>query len=111
MTLFHLLGRDEWEIVRRLEVYSPKSLETEGFIHLSTAKQLLGTAEKWFPGRDDLMVLCIAGARLKHEVRFEPVGDQLFPHLYGPLNLDAVHGAAPLPRGNDGRFQLPTAIF
>ena len=109
-TLFHLLGRAEWEEAQRAGTYQPKSLETEGFIHLSTHRQLLRSAEKYFAGRDDLVCLCIAGSKLKAEVRFDPVGEDAFPHLYGPLNLDAVHGAAPLARGKDGRFEFPQTL-
>ena len=106
--LFHLLGSAEWEAAQRAGSYRPKSLDTEGFIHLSTHRQLLRSAEKYFAGRDDLVALCIDADKLLHEVRFDPVADDAFPHLYGPLNLDAVHGAAALTRGQDGRFALPT---
>jgi uncharacterized protein (DUF952 family) len=108
MKLFHLLDAAEWEQALEAGRYAPSSLAREGFIHLSTEAQLLGTATKWFAGRDRLCVLELASDRLLAELRYEPVGDQRFPHLYGGLNLDAVVEVGTLSRGADGVFSMPS---
>jgi len=97
MTLFHLVGRDEWALARAAGTYAPASLALEGFIHFSTAEQLAGSAARYFAGRGDLVVVTVDQERLAAPLRFDPVGDEAFPHLYGPLNLDAVIDVTPWP--------------
>lgn len=90
---------------------SPESLQTEGFVHCSTREQLLATAERYFRGVEGLRVLLLDPARLQAELRYEPPSgpgspDELFPHLYGPINPDAVAGETVL-QIRDGRFVWP----
>jgi uncharacterized protein (DUF952 family) len=106
MAIFHLLLRAEWERALADGRYVPPSLAELGFIHFCEDRQLLATAARWFPGRHDLMVLSVREDRVGAEVRREPVDGDLFPHLYGPLPLEAVVEALPMPLGPDG-FELP----
>ncbi len=107
VALFHLLGRDDWAHACAAGIYRPASLETEGFIHFSTDRQLLGSAERFFAGRDDVLVLSVDARKLGPALRFEPVGDKLFPHLYAPLALAHVNEAVVLPLTSEGRFDVP----
>jgi uncharacterized protein (DUF952 family) len=69
----------------------------DGFIHFSDGGQVIGTARKYFAGQTDLVVLAVDPALLA-DLRWERSRDDaLFPHLYGPLNLDAVAKADRLP--------------
>ena len=97
--------------------YAPASLRDEGFIHCSTLAQVIDTANRFYRGQDDLFVLCIEESLLKAVLKYEaPRMDhgessgELFPHLYGELNLDAVVRVAKLPREADGSFQLPDGL-
>jgi uncharacterized protein (DUF952 family) len=101
MHLFHLVGRDEWALAAAAATYAPASLALEGFIHFSTAEQLAGSAARFFAGRGDLVVVAVDPERLAAPLRFDPVGGEAFPHLYGPLNLEAVIDVTPWapPRG------------
>jgi uncharacterized protein (DUF952 family) len=110
MGLFHIVSEVEWNQARALGLYRPPSLAADGFIHLSTDRQLLPTAAKWFKGQRGLLVLSIRADRLRAELRFDPVGDQAFPHLYGPLQLDAVVDVMKLPVAADGTFELPREL-
>jgi uncharacterized protein (DUF952 family) len=90
---------------------------SEGFIHCSTIPQVAETANIFYRGRHDLLVLRIDEQKLTSPLRFEApaaAGDirptALFPHIYGPLNLEAVIDAIELPCDADGSFQLPQAI-
>ena len=109
-TLFHIVGRDEWQRAIAAGVHRPDSLALQGFIHLSTQAQVLRTAAKWFAGRDDLLVLVIPRDGLTGEVRYEPVGDDRFPHLYGPLDPRAVTDVVELLRDANGAFTLARPI-
>jgi uncharacterized protein (TIGR00369 family) len=83
----------------------------DGYIHLSTAAQLAGTAAKHFAGQAELLLLSVDEALLGPALRYEPSrGGDLFPHLYGSLPLSAVTAVEPLPLGPEGRPVLPPAI-
>lgn len=106
MPLFHLVQRDDWEGARRQTHYRPPSLEREGFIHLSTELQWRATARRFFLGQDDLLLLTLDEDRLEGEVRYELADGDRFPHLYGPLNVDAVASVGPVAVGDDGTISL-----
>jgi len=66
-------------------------LADEGFIHLSTAEQLPGVAGRYYAGVEDLVLLHVDPDLLVAPLVYEDVpGVGSFPHLYGPLNVDAV---------------------
>jgi uncharacterized protein (DUF952 family) len=64
----------------------------------------LKTANAYYKGNEDLLVLWIDPSRLKGTLKWEQVGDSTFPHLYGPLNISAVVDVIELPPGPDGVF-------
>lgn len=115
--ILHILSRSQWDLARQRGDYQPPSLEAEGFIHCSTIAQVIGTANVFFHGQHDLLVLRIDERKLVSRLEFEAPADAgdvrprtLFPHLYGPLNLDAVIDAIELPSNTDGSFRLPPAL-
>ena len=80
----------------------------DGFIHFSTAAQLMETAEKHFAGQDGLLLIAVDPAKLGAALKYEPSrGGELFPHLYAPLALTAVTWVKPLPLGSDGKHVFP----
>jgi uncharacterized protein (DUF952 family) len=116
-TILHITTRADWDAACAAGSYRPPSLDHEGFIHCSTPEQAVASANKYFHGRTDLILLCIDEDRVAAEVRYEPpapiggVPDpragELFPHVYGPLELDTVVRVVPFPCGRDGGFALP----
>jgi len=75
----------------------------DGFIHFSTAAQAAETAAKHFAGQAGLVLVAVDEAALGEALRYEVSrGGALFPHLYGPLPLEAVRWVRPLPLGPDG---------
>lgn len=109
--ILHITSRDAWDAARVAGSYRGDTLDTEGFIHCSTPAQVLGVAEAFFSEQRGLLLLAIDEGRVRPEIRYEgaPGGDQ-FPHIYGPLNLEAVVRTAAFAPGTDGRFSLPTGI-
>lgn len=114
--IFHIVQRAGWDDARRRGLYTPASLETEGFIHCSTRDQVIATANRWYRGQADLLLLSIDPRRLRPELRYEPPANpsderrgQIFPHVYGPLNVDAVTQVIELPCEADGTFRLADA--
>ncbi len=113
--LFHITTVDAWAAAQAAGAYRAPSLASHGFIHLSGEDQWLATANRFYRGQRDLLLLVIAAARLTAEVRWEdgappaPDGAQ-FPHLYGALALDAVEAALPLPVAADGAIGVPAGL-
>jgi uncharacterized protein (DUF952 family) len=90
MLILHICKRDDWEHAQVAGEYHADSLATEGFIHFSTQAQVVRTAKRFFHGQQGLVLLSVESGRLRPELRYEGADGDLFPHLYGPLNLDAV---------------------
>lgn len=90
--IFKIMSRTEWEGAVAAGCYSgsPADLR-DGFIHLSAPHQVHETWSKHFAGQDDLVLVSVATAKAGNNLRWEPSRrGELFPHLYGPLPLDAV---------------------
>jgi uncharacterized protein (DUF952 family) len=104
--IFHLTPAATWADAQRAGAYTADSLATEGFIHCSTAEQVVWVANNRFRGRQDFVLLHIDSGRLSAPVKYENLegGTQLFPHIYGPLNLDAVIDVAPFQPDERGAF-------
>ena len=94
--IHHLASLADWETQSEGR-YAPAGLPAEGFVHLCTAEQLAGVVERYYRGRDDLLLLTVQTERLDAPLVWEDNtgSGEDFPHLYGPLNLDAVTAAEP----------------
>ena len=107
-TLFHITEKQSWAIAQSKGIYIAPSLATEGFIHLSDPEQVLGTANRFYQGQQDLLLLEIDRDRLQSRLQYDQVpGHGTFPHLYGSLNLDAVVQIRSLNPNSNGQFELP----
>jgi uncharacterized protein (DUF952 family) len=108
--IVHITHRDEWALAQLSGEYRPGSLSEEGFIHCSKPDQVVRVAGTFLAGQHGLVLLVIDSKRLLAEVRWEPGADspaELFPHIYGPLNLDAVTQVLDLNPSPDGQYVLP----
>jgi uncharacterized protein (DUF952 family) len=88
--IFHITTREQWNHASLAGKYQADTLLIEGFIHCSTKAQLASSGRRHFAGESGLVVLEIDPARLRWELRWEESEGESFPHLYGPLDLDAV---------------------
>lgn len=115
--IFHITPRADWEAAQAEGKYTADSLRIEGFIHCSTLAQILPVAEKYYKGQSGLVLLMIEPTLLSSTLKWEapsggtpppgvPVGDK-FPHIYGPINLDAVVNVFDFIRDSNGGWSLP----
>lgn len=91
--IYHICLKEDWEVAPKTGSYSTRSLAEEGFIHCSRMEQIPEVARRFFPGVPNLVLLEIDPDKLAAELRWEQVDDQHFPHIYGPINLDAIRQA------------------
>jgi uncharacterized protein (DUF952 family) len=118
--ILHITSRAEWNEAQVRGEYSAPSLQTEGFIHCSTERQVLHVANAFYRGQNDLALLKLDEAQLKPELKWEPpagipapgISDSdKFPHIFGPINLTAI--ASVLDFAVDpvtGKFSLPKLL-
>ncbi|MET0425964.1 MAG: DUF952 domain-containing protein [Actinoplanes sp.] len=110
--ILHICPRDVWSAAQAAGVYRGDTLDTQGFIHLSTEQQVVMPANVRFRGRTDLLLLEIDESRLPTPLVWEdgdpphPDGRQ-FPHLYAALPLDAVVATHEYLPAEDGSFGPP----
>jgi uncharacterized protein (DUF952 family) len=108
--IFHITTKTAWNLAQGLGQYSAPSLASEGFIHCSTSAQVVPVAERFYAGQRGLVLLVLDSQRIQPEVKYEPgtdKPDELFPHVYGPLNLDAVVRVLDFEPDSTGHFHLP----
>ena len=112
MTIYHIALRTDWDDAVAAGEYHistrGKTVEQQGYIHASTVRQVAGVANGFYADLrpEDLLVLVIDPEKLTAPLRYDPVpgADEPFPHIYGPLNVDAVTGTTELRRDADGRY-------
>ena len=110
--IFHIVARRDWETAVSQDTYTPSSLQSDGFIHCSTINQVLEPANAFYRGQADLVLLCIDPEKVQAAIVYEDCYEsgQAFPHIYGPLNVDAVVEVVGFPPNDDGTFSLPAAL-
>ncbi len=110
--VYHIVPKADWEMAQQKAVYAPISIQTEGFIHCSNLSQVLGSANLFFKGQTNLLLLKIEVAKLKEQLVYENTtgGTELFPHLYGKLNLDAVNHVYALDIDEENNFMFPQEL-
>ena len=111
--IYHITSRAFWSAAQKSGAYSSDSLANEGFIHCSNKSQILRVANNFFSNQRGLVILTIDSSKLKPDLRWEAGTGQpgdLFPHIYGPLNMEAVVFVFDFEQGLDGKFLLPQAL-
>lgn len=107
--IVHIARETEWLEAKSGGEYVPSTLPRDGFIHLSRPEQAHLPANAMYSGQQDLVLLWVDPTQLHAELRYEAPepGAPQFPHLYGPLNLDAVVAETRLEPWERGAFTLP----
>lgn len=90
--IYHVVTRQDWQQAQKQNFYTAPSLSAEGFIHCSKAEQVNGVLERYYNGQANLLLLHIDESKLNATLKYEmaPSVNEAFPHIFGPLNLDAV---------------------
>ena len=106
--IFKIVSEAQWARAVAQGVFRGAEIDlSDGYIHFSTSAQVAETATKHFAGRRDLWLVAVSASQLGDALKWEPSrGGDLFPHLYGELNLDLVKDARPLPIGENGEHRF-----
>jgi uncharacterized protein (DUF952 family) len=106
MLIYKIFRRPEWDAFRAAGQTAGAPVDlADGFIHFSTAGQVVETAAKWFAAESDLVLVAVKGDGLGPDLKWEASrGGALFPHLYRPLRLADVVWDKSLPLGISGHI-------
>jgi uncharacterized protein (DUF952 family) len=100
----HISTKADWTNAQRIGEYRAESLENEGFIHCSRPEQLLTVANQYYLNRTDLVLIWLDPQKLVSKLVWENSDGDNFPHLYGPLNFDAVIAVVDFTPNSNGYF-------
>jgi uncharacterized protein (DUF952 family) len=108
-SIYKICPASAWREAERQGVYRGSADDArDGFIHFSTASQVAGTAKKHFFGQAGLFLIQVDAEALGDALRWEHSrNDELFPHLYGELDLGAVTGVLDMRARSDGTHDIP----
>ncbi len=90
--IYHVTKKKSWELALLQGFYETDSLASEGFIHNSTLEQVAGVLNRYYKNETDLVLLHIEEHLLTSPLKYElaPSVNEMFPHIFGPINLKAV---------------------
>jgi uncharacterized protein (DUF952 family) len=96
--IYHITTKAAWQKAIEKGSYETASLTNEGFIHCSQAGQVNGVLSRYYAGQEDLLKLEIDTDKLTSRFIYEwsPSTADTFPHVYGPINIEAVVGSEPI---------------
>ena len=107
-TIYKISPRALWREAERLGEFRGAPVDlADGFVHFSTAEQVVETAARHFAGQHDLVLAAIDAQALGEALRWEPSrGGELFPHLYAALDAALVRDVTEAPLDKGGVPQL-----
>ena len=105
-SITHICPRQDWQAAEKSGLYRAESQEQVGFIHCSRPDQVVQVANHYYRGQTGLVLLWIDPQKVQAEIRWESADGDTFPHIYGPLNMDAVYAVDDFPPSEDGTFHL-----
>lgn len=114
-TLYRIAERADWQRARQTGFFASADLQAEGFIHTSERHQVLETAQRYYAGRPDLVLLVLdeaaltaAGVAVKRE--WAEGRGQFFAHVFAPIPVSAVTQVLDFAADEHGNFELPTEL-
>ena len=106
--LYQLIHETDWDVARPTGEVKPASLCEEGYIHCFGSKeQLERAANRFYPGQRGMMVLELDTAMISSPLKHEPNrSGEIYPRIYGPLNVEAVVRVQEMSIDDAGRLYL-----
>lgn len=96
--IYHIVSEDYWKGFESKPAYFSETFDAETFIHCSLQEQIAGVLERYYVGVTGLVLLHIDESKLTSTLLYEPAphNGELFPHIYGGINREAVVEVTPL---------------
>jgi uncharacterized protein (DUF952 family) len=112
MYIFHITTEKEWQDAQASGVYKPANFAADGFIHCSFKDQVIVVANKYYRSETQMTLLKIDPDLVKARIIEENLegGEEEFPHIYGPLPINAVIKYAALEKNQQGYYFFPAQL-
>ncbi|MEM1119042.1 MAG: DUF952 domain-containing protein [Bacteroidota bacterium] len=94
--VYHIVLPDYWQKFKDADTYKPPTFAEEGFIHCCTKAQIDYVLTTYFKGVSEVLLLKINEDLLTAKLLVEPANGQYFPHIYGPINQQAIVEVKPV---------------
>ncbi len=109
--IYRIAETRDWEAAQASGSFASADLTVEGFIHCCTALQIAAVANRYYQGREALLLLEIDETKVDVPLKWEDLthAGQSYPHVYGRIPLGAVRRCLELKPGADGYFSSPIA--
>ncbi len=104
--IYLLMTPADYQNAKAVGTWNPSSLAVEGFIHASPADQLTRVANKHYRQSNEVVVVFLRHEQVRSEILWEPATGGLYPHVYGPINMDAEAKAVVIQKGANGDFSI-----
>jgi uncharacterized protein (DUF952 family) len=96
--IYHITEATTWLAQQQSSDFTVSSLTEEGFIHCSTAAQVGGVLQRYYSDQKNLLMLHIDESKVTADLKFEASTEgEYFPHIYGPINKEAILRIEQLP--------------
>jgi uncharacterized protein (DUF952 family) len=90
MNIYHIVLPQVWDKFSGTH-YEAESLASEGFIHCSFEEQIDAVLQRYYAGREEVVILEIDAGKLDSKLVVEPsTGGENYPHIYGTINRNAI---------------------
>ena len=103
--IVHICTRKDWQEAQAAGQYQPPSLKNEGFIHCSRPNQAITVVNRFYRQVPELILLWINPELIDAEIRWEAADGEVFPHIYGPLAINAVLTVRNILPDPDGEYR------
>ena len=110
--IFHFISESDLALYLIDGTLQVPSLHVQGFIHCSLKEQVIGVANAIAPGRAEMVLIEIEESKVIPKIIYEHLegGEKLFPHIYGPLNEDAIIAIHPFSWNDKIGYVLPESF-
>ena len=107
--IFHITTKEKWKNAKKEGTYSSTTLVSQGFIHCSTKDQVIEIANCLFKDVLNVIILEIIEEKIKGKIVYENFEGkkELFPHIYGKIELDTVNTIYELQKDDNGEYYFP----
>jgi uncharacterized protein (DUF952 family) len=109
--IFKVIDKDEWQKAKQSGTYSGSEKDRkDGYIHFSEEDQVKETLNKYYPKKENLVLLRVNAFKLEHLLWEQASNGDMYPHLYSPLDAETVVNEYELPLNEDGNHELPEIL-
>ncbi len=114
MIIFHITNRNNLKKFNQTKLYTNETLKTDGFLHCCTFDQIPNVANNNLQNTDEkLIVVCINTEYLSSKLMWEKgfKNGMVSPHIYGPINSNAIISTEKLEKNKSGNFYVSNELY